>query len=85
MIACSALLFPAGKVVYILVKQEFNKENKSIECQMVTEAVQECRQGRGMSRLGVGYLHEKLQIIRGCWQHSTTTVGHVRCPPGSWE
>lgn len=27
---------------------------------MVTEAVQECRQGRGMSRLGVGYLHEKL-------------------------
>lgn len=27
---------------------------------MVTEAVQECRQGRGMSRVGVGCLHEKL-------------------------
>jgi len=31
MIACSALLFPAGKVFYIPVKQEFNKENKSIQ------------------------------------------------------
>lgn len=30
MIACSALLFPAGKVFYIPVKQELNKENKSI-------------------------------------------------------
>lgn len=31
MIACSALLFPAGKVFYFPVKQEFNKENKSIQ------------------------------------------------------
>lgn len=54
-----------------------------MERQMVTEAVQECRQGRGMSWVEVGCLHEKLL------DHSrllaVLTVGHVRCPLGPWE